>query len=86
VLGGLLGGKAGIVNFHMGDAKNPFQTLYDMVEKSELSFAQFLPTHCNRNDDIFEDAKKYGKKGSDGSEARIGRVLNGFTFLSTLQT
>jgi hypothetical protein len=30
--------------------------------------------------------KKYGKKGSDGSEARIGRVLNGFTFLSTLQT
>ena len=30
--------------------------------------------------------KKYVKKGSDGSEGRIGRVLNGFASLSTLQT
>ena len=62
-VGGMLGGKAGIVNIHMGDAKNPFQPIYDAVEKSELNFKQFLPTHCNRNDYIFEDAKKYGKKG-----------------------
>lgn len=62
-VGGMLGGKAGIANIHMGDAKNPFQPIIDAVEKSELSFKQFLPTHCNRNDYIFEDAKKYGKKG-----------------------
>ncbi|MBC8385359.1 MAG: beta-aspartyl-peptidase [Candidatus Cloacimonetes bacterium] len=62
-VGGMLGGKAGIVNLHMGDAKNPFQLIYDAVEKSELTFKQFLPTHCNRNDYIFEDAKTYGKKG-----------------------
>jgi len=30
--------------------------------------------------------KKYGKKGSDRSEGHIGRVLNGFMSLSTLQT
>jgi beta-aspartyl-dipeptidase (metallo-type) len=62
-VGGMLGGKAGIVNLHMGDAQNPFQPIYDAVEKSELNFKQFLPTHCNRNDYIFEDAKEYGKKG-----------------------
>ncbi len=62
-VGGLLGGKAGIVNCHMGDAKNPFQILHDVIAKSELTLAQFLPTHCNRNDYIFEDAKEYGKKG-----------------------
>lgn len=62
-VGGMLGGKAGIVNIHMGDAKNPFKPLYDAVENSELSFKQFLPTHCNRNDYIFEDAKEYGKNG-----------------------
>jgi len=62
-VGGLLGGKAGIVNCHMGDAKNPFQILYDVAAKSELTLGQFLPTHCNRNDYIFEDAKEYGKKG-----------------------
>jgi len=62
-VGGMLGGKAGIVNIHMGDAKNPFQPLYDVANNSEISLKQFLPTHCNRNDYIFEDAKEYGKQG-----------------------
>lgn len=62
-VGGMLGGKAGIVNFHMGDAKDPFRILYQVVENSELKLTQFLPTHCNRNDHIFEDAKQYGKAG-----------------------
>lgn len=62
-VGGMLGGKAGIVNIHMGDAQNPFKPLYDAVANSELKLTQFLPTHVNRNDYIFEDAKEYGKKG-----------------------
>ncbi len=62
-VGGMLGGKAGIVNIHMGDAKNPFKPLYEAVEISELKLTQFIPTHCNRNDYIFEDSKEYGKKG-----------------------
>lgn len=60
---GMLAGKAGIINLHMGDAKNPFQPIYDAIQKSELPLKQFLPTHCNRNNYIFEDAKTYGKKG-----------------------
>lgn len=62
-VGGMLGSKAGIVNIHMGDATNPFQPLYDAVELSELPLKQFLPTHCNRNEHIFEESKVYGKKG-----------------------
>jgi beta-aspartyl-dipeptidase (metallo-type) len=62
-VGGMLGGKAGIANIHLGDAKNPFQPIYDAVEKSELKLTQFFPTHCNRNHYIFEDAKKYGRNG-----------------------
>jgi beta-aspartyl-dipeptidase (metallo-type) len=62
-VGGMLGGKAGIVNLHMGDAQNPFQIIYDVIARSELKATQFLPTHCNRNDYIFEDAKEYGKQG-----------------------
>ena len=62
-VGGMLGGKCGIVNIHMGDAKNPFKPLYEAVGISQLKLTQFLPTHCNRNDYIFEDAKKYGKEG-----------------------
>ncbi len=62
-VGGMLGGKAGIVNLHMGDARNPFKILYEVANSTELKLTQFLPTHCNRNDYIFEDAKEYGKKG-----------------------
>lgn len=62
-VGGMLGGKAGIANIHMGDAKNPFQPIYDALSASELKITQFFPTHCNRNHYIFEDAKRYGIKG-----------------------
>lgn len=62
-VGGMLGGKAGIVNVHMGDEEDPFKLLYACTEKSMLKLTQFLPTHCNRNTYIFEDAKTYGKKG-----------------------
>lgn len=62
-VGGMLGGKAGIVNLHMGDAKEPFAPIYKAVNESMLQFRQFLPTHCNRNEWIFEDAKSYGVKG-----------------------
>jgi beta-aspartyl-dipeptidase (metallo-type) len=62
-VGGMLGGKAGIANIHLGDAKNPFQPIYDAIAKSELKITQFFPTHCNRNHYIFEDAKIYGENG-----------------------
>ncbi|HOW30779.1 MAG TPA: beta-aspartyl-peptidase [Bacteroidales bacterium] len=60
---GMIGGKAGIVNMHMGDARDPFKPLHEIVANSEMGYRQFIPTHCNRNDYIFEDAKEYGKKG-----------------------
>jgi len=60
---GMIGGKAGIVNMHMGDAKDPFRPLHEIVEGTMMGYKQFLPTHCNRNPYIFEDAKEYGKKG-----------------------
>jgi len=60
---GMIGGKAGIVNMHMGDAKDPFRPIHDVVASSEMGYKQFLPTHCNRNDYIFKDALEYGKKG-----------------------
>lgn len=62
-VGGMLGKKGGIVNIHLGDARDPFKPIHDAVAASELRYTQFLPTHCNRNDYIIEDAKIYGKKG-----------------------
>lgn len=60
---GMIGGKAGIINMHMGDARDPFRPLHEVVANSQMGYKQFIPTHCNRNDYIFEDAKEYGKNG-----------------------
>lgn len=62
-IGGMLGGKGGIVIIHMGDAQNPFEPLYAVANSSELRLTQFLPTHCNRNRHILSCAKEYGLKG-----------------------
>ncbi len=60
---GMIGGKAGIVNMHMGDAVDPFRPIHEVVAQSQLGYKQFIPTHCNRNSYIFEDSLEYGKKG-----------------------
>jgi beta-aspartyl-dipeptidase (metallo-type) len=60
---GMIGGKAGIVNMHMGDATDPFRPIHEVVAQSQMGYKQFIPTHCNRNSYIFEDSKEYGKKG-----------------------
>jgi len=62
-VGAMLGKKSGIINIHMGDAKDPFKPLYDAAIAGKFPLKQFLPTHCNRNAWIFEDAKSYGKHG-----------------------
>jgi beta-aspartyl-dipeptidase (metallo-type) len=62
-VGGMIGGKAGILHLHMGDGHRPFALIYEAVERSELTLKQFLPTHCNRNHEIFEESKNYGKQG-----------------------
>lgn len=62
-IGGMLGNKAGVVNVHMGDRENPFHLINEAVDTTDILFTQFLPTHCNRNEHIFNEAKKYGING-----------------------
>lgn len=62
-VGGMLGGKAGLVNLHMGDAEHPFRLLYSVIEQHQLKLKQFIPTHGNRNHWIFEDSKEYARNG-----------------------
>ncbi len=64
-VGGMLGGKAGIVNIHLGDQQDPFQPMYEVIERSKnmLKLSQFLPTHCNRNDYTLDSAIEFAGKG-----------------------
>lgn len=62
-VGGILSGKAGLVNIHLGDGKDMMRFLFEMNDKTELPYSQFLPTHANRNKALFDEAVKYAKSG-----------------------
>ncbi len=64
-LGGLLGGKAGVVHFHLGDGKSGLKQLLQIVERSDLPIEQFVPSHVNRNPALFIQSLEYLKDGGN---------------------
>ena len=62
-VGGILSGKGGVVNVHMGDGKRQLSFLEKIVEETEIPISQFLPTHIGRNKDLFKSAISYAQKG-----------------------
>ncbi|MGV1216852.1 beta-aspartyl-peptidase, partial [Enterococcus hirae] len=51
-VGGMLSGKAGIVNVHLGGGKRKLELLTRVVEETEIPITQFLPTHANRTPEL----------------------------------
>ena len=62
-VGGLLSGKAGIVNVHLGDGARRLQYLFSTIEETEIPPTQLLPTHINRSIKLFNVGIEYAKKG-----------------------
>lgn len=61
--GGILAGKAGILNIHLGDGKDKLRIIRETVENTEIPINQFLPTHINRNEELFKEGLEYAKQG-----------------------
>jgi len=61
--GGMLSGKAGVVNVHMGDGGRGLSMLKRSVEETEIPASQFVPTHINRNPALFEEGIAWAKAG-----------------------
>ncbi len=62
-VGGLLSGKCGIVNVHIGGGHRKLEFLLRLIDKTEIPPTQLLPTHINRNNYLFEEGLKYVGKG-----------------------
>lgn len=62
-VGGMLSGKAGILDIHMGDGRRMLEMLFRITSETEIPLSQFLPTHVNRNPYLFEEGIKYAKAG-----------------------
>lgn len=62
-VGGMLSGKAGIVNIHVGDGRSHLHILNEVVNTSDIPITQFVPTHINRNAELFWEGVKFAKQG-----------------------
>ena len=62
-VGGILSGKAGIVNVHMGDGDRKMRFLEEIIASTEIPISQFIPTHVARNPDLWKSALAYAKRG-----------------------
>jgi beta-aspartyl-dipeptidase (metallo-type) len=61
--GGILSGKAGLVNVHLGDGRRGLSLLRRIVDETEIPITQFLPTHINRNPSLFEEGIAWARAG-----------------------
>ena len=62
-VGGILSGKAGIINVHLGDSPRCMDLIERVIKETEIPATQFLPTHVNRNAMLFDKAVEYAKLG-----------------------
>ena len=62
-VGGMLSGKAGVVNVHLGDSPRMMDLILRAVHETEIPVTQFLPTHVNRNETLFRQSIQFALEG-----------------------
>jgi beta-aspartyl-dipeptidase (metallo-type) len=62
-VGGMLGGKAGVLHLHLGDGEKRLEMLFRLIRETEIPPTQVIPTHVNRNAALFEEAVTFALAG-----------------------
>jgi len=74
-IGGMLGGKAGLVQLHIGEGMKRLEYLFRLVEETEIPIEQLFPTHITRSPAVFEQAIRFAKIGGNVDITASGRRL-----------
>lgn len=62
-VGGLLGAKAGISVFHLGNSPKLLEPLLNILNNADVPRTKLLPTHVNRAQALFHAALDYAREG-----------------------
>ena len=62
-VGGMLGGKPGILHLHLGDGARGLEQVFRIIHETEIPATQIIPTPCNRNPALLEEAFRFAAKG-----------------------
>lgn len=60
---GLISGKAGVVNLHIGNGPEGLRYLMKILDETEIPASQVIPTHINRTRDLLNMGAKYAELG-----------------------
>ncbi|MBW2146230.1 MAG: beta-aspartyl-peptidase [Deltaproteobacteria bacterium] len=75
-VGGMLGGKAGLVQLHIGEGVKGLEYLFRLAEETEIPIEQFLPTHITRTPAVFDQAIRLAQMGGNVDITASGKKLN----------
>ena len=64
-VGGMVGGKAGLVHLHMGSGPRKLDPIIRIVKETEIPISQFLPTHVTRTEPLLKQAIEFAKMGGN---------------------
>jgi beta-aspartyl-dipeptidase (metallo-type) len=62
-VGGMLGGKAGVLHLHLGDGPRRLDLLFRLAAETEIPLTQVVPTHVNRNPELLDEAIRWALAG-----------------------
>lgn len=62
-VGGMLGGKAGVLHLHLGDGERRLEMLFRLTKETEIPPTQVIPTHINRNRRLLEEGIEFVRQG-----------------------
>ncbi len=64
-VGGMIGGKAGLVHLHMGSGRRMLDPVMRIVKETEIPIGQFLPTHLTRTQSLLEQSIQFAEMGGN---------------------
>lgn len=62
-VGGMIGGKPGVVHLHMGDGAEGLKPIFKVLDNTSIPPAQFVPSHVNRKKALFNEAISFMDRG-----------------------
>jgi beta-aspartyl-dipeptidase (metallo-type) len=62
-VGGMLGGKAGVLHLHLGAGQRKLDFLFRLITETEIPVTQVIPTHINRNRSLLEEGLRWLRAG-----------------------
>ena len=62
-VGGMLGGKAGVLHLHLGAGQRKLEMLFRLAAETEIPATQVIPTHINRNRALLEEGLRWLRAG-----------------------